>query len=183
MHRDELPVSEPCHADWSAMTGGTARRFCGSCTRHVHDLSAMTAPAAKRLVAEEPNLCVRYAVDPAGRVLHASPQRLGRWLALGAALVGATPALASGMVAAPASRSPEPGWMDRILQRVEEAIGITPEAVPPEPPVVMGEMAPPSPPPPMVLGRMVRPPTLSTPIRSTVIPEVEDEVVGASQIR
>jgi hypothetical protein len=180
MHRDELPIHEPCHADWTAMSGDAARRFCGSCTKHVHDLSAMTADDAETLLATEKNLCVRYAVAPDGRVLHAPrPSRLPRLLAIGAALLGGVPAFASGAVAQP-STSSEPGMMERVLKMAQEAVGYARETVVSAGPVVvMGEMPPEPPPPPppeLIMGQMIAPPVIQLPKippGQTVIPEVE----------
>ncbi|MEQ1506167.1 MAG: hypothetical protein ABMB14_28300, partial [Myxococcota bacterium] len=109
MHRTQIPIAEPCHADWDAMTGDARRRFCGACTKHVHDLSAVTEPEAERLLAATPDLCVRYTLRPDGSLVHrANPtnpgnpvrrSRAARAAALGFALLGAGPAFASGAVA------------------------------------------------------------------------------------
>ena len=161
MHRDELPIPEPCHADWNAMQGGAAKRFCGSCSKHVHDLSALTAPQATRLLATAERPCVRYTVGSDGQILHASAARWPRLLALGAALLGAGPAFASGIAAEPAATSPEPGLMERVLRRAQEAVGLAPEVVVSQGEVevqVLGEVAPPPPPPEMIMGAPLPPP-------------------------
>ncbi|MFV8756775.1 hypothetical protein ACNOYE_40035 [Nannocystaceae bacterium ST9] len=67
MRRLHLPIQDPCHEDWDAMnrTEG-ASRFCGSCAKHVHDVSAMSEPEARAVLAEESKrgrVCVRYTVD------------------------------------------------------------------------------------------------------------------------
>lgn len=66
VNKRTLHIAEPCHADWNAMTGDEARRFCDSCQKHVHHLSAMTRREARALVrAPQPEgLCVRYSHDP-----------------------------------------------------------------------------------------------------------------------
>lgn len=73
MNKKSLPIAEPCHADWETMSGDEARRFCGSCSKHVHHLSAMTRREAHRLLRSdrEESLCVRYAHDDAGELLFA----------------------------------------------------------------------------------------------------------------
>lgn len=72
MPRLHLPIQNPCHEDWDAMneTDG-ARRFCDSCAKHVHDVSAMTEREARTVLANESKrgrVCVRYTLD--GRTGH-----------------------------------------------------------------------------------------------------------------
>ena len=75
MKRDEVQIQSPCTASWAAMEGDDARRYCGRCDKHVHDLSAMTEREARAVVAQ-PNVCVRYTVDPRTRSLrHRSARR------------------------------------------------------------------------------------------------------------
>jgi hypothetical protein len=67
MRRLHLPIQDPCHADWDAMsqTDG-ARRFCDSCSKHVHDVSSMTEREAWTVLADaskQGRVCVRYTVD------------------------------------------------------------------------------------------------------------------------
>ena len=52
MPLEVIRVDEPCKADWDAMTGDAARRFCAGCQKHVHNLSAMPREEAERLVCE-----------------------------------------------------------------------------------------------------------------------------------
>src|SRR5688572_11014116 len=106
MHRDQLRIQDPCHADWGSMTGDQARRHCAPCDKHVHDLSAMTERDAARLVASARDLCVRYAARPDGSVIHAPVRRLPRALALAGALLAAAPALASSVPARPEPEAP-----------------------------------------------------------------------------
>jgi hypothetical protein len=50
---------------------GDARRFCGVCTKQVHDLSALTEPQARSVLAEESpkgRICVRYKADGDGNI-------------------------------------------------------------------------------------------------------------------
>ena len=68
MHQTEVPIPSPCPADWNAMTGDARKRFCSTCDKHVHDLSAMTERQAR--VAAKPGSCVRYAHDRFGRIRH-----------------------------------------------------------------------------------------------------------------
>jgi hypothetical protein len=67
---DVIDVRTPCPADWEEMAGDDAKRFCQHCQKHVHNLSAMPADEAERLVCESGGrLCVRFARDGAGKVL------------------------------------------------------------------------------------------------------------------
>ena len=63
MKRAEVQIQSPCTASWAAMEGDDARRYCGRCDKHVHDLSAMTERAARAVVAQ-PNVCVRHGRSP-----------------------------------------------------------------------------------------------------------------------
>lgn len=50
---------------------GDSRRFCEVCTKHVHDLSAMTESMARAVVTSESakgRMCVRYTTDSAGNI-------------------------------------------------------------------------------------------------------------------
>src|SRR5688572_27836188 len=63
-------VEKPCPADWDHMAGDGAVRFCQHCQKHVHDLSAMPADAAERLVClSADKMCVRYAAGADGQPL------------------------------------------------------------------------------------------------------------------
>ncbi len=72
MRRLHLPIQNPCHEDWSAMhDDGAGRRFCDVCTKHVHDISAMTEQTARAVLADESakgRVCVRYTLDAAGQI-------------------------------------------------------------------------------------------------------------------
>lgn len=60
LSRGQLPIFEPCRV----FAPSPGRSFCDECRQHVHDLSAMTEPAARRFLAahahESP--CVAYRV-------------------------------------------------------------------------------------------------------------------------
>lgn len=72
MRRLHLPIQDPCHENWDAMSlEGDARRFCGVCTKQVHDLSALTETQARAVLAEESakgRVCVRYKADGDGNI-------------------------------------------------------------------------------------------------------------------
>ncbi|MEZ4450927.1 MAG: hypothetical protein R3B09_15710 [Nannocystaceae bacterium] len=74
---DDVRIQNPCHEDWSAMDGRGARRFCESCERHVHDLSAMSEDEARDLVGEAARsgerICVRYSVQTDGSIRFRTP--------------------------------------------------------------------------------------------------------------
>ena len=112
MHRDQVPIPEPCGEDWDAMDGDERRRFCRSCAKHVHDLSAVSAPEAEALLADG-DRCVRYRARPDGRLRH-HPVLAGA--ALGALLVG-VPAAAS--VTPPVDGA---AVLERLEQHIADAI-------------------------------------------------------------
>jgi len=131
MNTNTLNISEPCPADWSAMSGCETKRFCAQCTKNVHDLSAMTRRDAEVLVSSEKDLCVRYSLRPDGeiRFQEAAPRRGRRGAvkaALGAVLLATTPAFASGI---PADVE-KPNLLDRVIEQVRDFFGVEEEAVP-----------------------------------------------------
>lgn len=66
-----LRVATPCHANWNEMEGDERARFCGQCSKHVYNLSSMSASAAAELIREkEGKLCVRFYQREDGTVLH-----------------------------------------------------------------------------------------------------------------
>jgi hypothetical protein len=98
---DVIQVANPCPASWEQMSGDDKRRFCTHCSKYVHNLSAMPADEAERLVCEDAgNLCVRFAQDPAsGRVITLDYAPRPRTWRLRAMLVVAS-LLATGSIAA-----------------------------------------------------------------------------------
>lgn len=67
MHCHDLPIPEPCHESWEAMTGDDRRRHCASCEHSVAALSALTRDEASVLLATRgEHRCVRYEHDAAG---------------------------------------------------------------------------------------------------------------------
>jgi len=75
MHRRDVPIARPCDAVWEEMEGDAFRRFCRSCHKHVHDLSALDELEARRLLdaAGSVSLCVQYRTDATGRLLFHEP--------------------------------------------------------------------------------------------------------------
>jgi len=65
-----LRIAAPCNASFDAMEGPGNRRFCESCEKHVHDLSAGTETEARRILddANGGRICVRYAKRPDGTI-------------------------------------------------------------------------------------------------------------------
>lgn len=69
---DSLRVANPCNARWEDMAGDERARFCGSCRKHVFNLSAMTRPEIQDLVVRtEGKFCGRFYRRSDGRMLTA----------------------------------------------------------------------------------------------------------------
>jgi len=141
-------VEEPCPADWDAMTGDAAKRFCAGCQKHVYNLSAMPREAAEELVCESAGtMCVRFQTAADGHVLtldYGPKARIrGGWKLwtlvglIGAAFAGVAHALTGTKPVAP----PPPPVMGAMVIR---------PVLPPQPngKAVMGEIACPNTPPP-----------------------------------
>lgn len=114
------------------MSGTERRRHCSSCDRDVHDLSALRETEAQALlmVFQSSGLCVRYATDENGEILHLREERTSSTVRrlsaarsqIGAGVVAMTlgssigcgpapsvstkPAAEAGSVIAPATASP-----------------------------------------------------------------------------
>ena len=162
MHKDSARIPNPCHEDWGAMSGDDQKRFCASCSKHVHDLSSMPEAAAEALLGAHDDLCVRYRYDArTGRIRFADspPASTGlaaRFALAAAALLGAPTAYAS---AAPADGPPpcsEGSVLDRIVEAVREVIG--------DETAVTGEVAP--------MGQVAVDPTWIPEVSAHTIPEV-----------
>jgi hypothetical protein len=71
MHATDLSIASPCGADWRAMKPSDKKRFCDTCRKHVHDLSAMPEDEARAVLASPPleGLCVRFLYDAHGDVV------------------------------------------------------------------------------------------------------------------
>jgi hypothetical protein len=113
MRRLHLPIADPCHENWDAMSPVQRGRFCKSCDKQVFDLSSMTEPEARGVLREHAggNICVRYCHDTAGNIRF-RPAAPARAAALALALAACTPH------EAPAQRH----------QVVGELVDVTPEA-------------------------------------------------------
>lgn len=90
-------VASPCPADWSKMTGDERARMCGTCNKHVFNLSQMSRSDAEELIIEKNgSLCVRYYQRKDGTILlkdctvAASAARKRQMFAAGAAALLAT---------------------------------------------------------------------------------------------
>jgi hypothetical protein len=158
---DRLSIASPCSADWNQMQGDERRRFCSSCSLHVHDLSRMTTDEAMSLLqqAGQGRVCVRFFRRSDGKVLTRDcpvglRQKLRRmaaraaalWLLLCSGLAACVrPRQAEGAPAQPQPVSaPQPG----------------PEAMPLQGEAVMGDIELPEPTPvvdsPQVLQGRIR---------------------------
>ncbi|MBI4748616.1 MAG: ankyrin repeat domain-containing protein [Acidobacteria bacterium] len=75
---DRVQVKSPCTEDWTEMVGNDEVRFCSHCSKHVHNLSAMTRREAEALVLKSNgNLCIRYRRNPEPQMVVTLPVRLG----------------------------------------------------------------------------------------------------------
>src|SRR5687768_1492297 len=101
MQRRSLPIAGPCPRVDTATRVSSDTLWCGSCERHVHDLSARTELEARAFVAAlgDRTACLRYDVRADGTIAFA-PQRasipLTAALALLAACAGWLPSPAEG---------------------------------------------------------------------------------------
>jgi hypothetical protein len=71
MNHAELPIPNPCTADWTTMTLADGGRFCRDCKKVVRELAQLTEVEARALLASPPTegLCVRYVHDATGEIV------------------------------------------------------------------------------------------------------------------
>jgi hypothetical protein len=63
----QLTIANPCRESWDAMDGGDRQRFCNTCNRSVHDLSALTRREVSDLLANnQGKVCGRISYDGRG---------------------------------------------------------------------------------------------------------------------
>jgi hypothetical protein len=104
-----LPIARPCSESFASMPGGESKRFCSSCDKHVHDLSAGTEEEARALFAanRDRRVCVRFAKDGAGNVRFRAAA-MAAALSLAACGSNSVDAVAPSDVVTPMSEAPKP---------------------------------------------------------------------------
>jgi hypothetical protein len=99
-------IKSPCAKPWSSMVGDEQVRFCGTCEKHVYNLSAMTAEEVSALAVDRPEICVSAMLTSAGELLTkpcAEPvpsRRAHRFLGFGVGVAAAGAAWGAGEPAA-----------------------------------------------------------------------------------
>lgn len=69
MRKQQVEVVTPCGVEWNSLARRGNARFCGECSKLVHDLSSMKEEAARALLrTSKENLCVRYLYDATGQI-------------------------------------------------------------------------------------------------------------------
>lgn len=146
---DEIWVASPCHARWNDMAGDERARFCGQCSKHFFNLSALTRTQIETLVREkEGKFCGRFHRRADGTLLTTDcPSRLRRLRERVAKIGGALCALALSLVGCSGRQTNanhgETGQVVMGDVAMPVAIGATNQ-----PPVIMGKIALPEPPQP-----------------------------------
>ncbi len=66
-----ITVPTPCPMDWNLMRGDDRMRFCDSCSKHVYNLSAMTASQIGELIRDQEgnSFCGRFYKRPDGSLV------------------------------------------------------------------------------------------------------------------
>jgi hypothetical protein len=79
----QINIPDPCPVAWRRLQrdGANPRRFCDTCNKHVHDLSAMTEREAAALIeSARGELCVRVRCNRRGQPVFASNNRIRRFI-------------------------------------------------------------------------------------------------------
>ncbi|MBI4748612.1 MAG: carboxypeptidase regulatory-like domain-containing protein [Acidobacteria bacterium] len=98
----QIQVKSPCTEDWNEMVGNDEVRFCSHCSKHVHNLSAMTRREAEELVLRSSgNLCIRYIRRPEDQQIVTLPDWMDR-----PALRGLVLPVAAGVMAVALNTAP-----------------------------------------------------------------------------
>lgn len=118
MRSSTLAIASPCHESWEAMEGEGARRFCGVCQKHVHDLSALAQAEASALLREQAgqSLCVRYTAEADGTLRF---RDLVPRASLTRKLVRTTLAAAALAACTPHAEPPTRGLGDTIVEAIQ----------------------------------------------------------------
>ncbi|MBI4748615.1 MAG: ankyrin repeat domain-containing protein [Acidobacteria bacterium] len=126
---DHVQVKSPCTEDWNEMVGNDEVRFCSHCSKHVHNLSAMTRREAEALVLKSNgNLCIRYRRNPVDQTVVTLPVRLGNALTRRLSLPIAAGVMAVALNTAPAlGQDLQPTGQQTIT--VESTDGKSPEVI------------------------------------------------------
>ncbi len=66
---EDLQIASPCQASWAEMRGDERVRYCGTCEKHVYDLSHMSREEAEALILGTERVCVRMARRHDGTVV------------------------------------------------------------------------------------------------------------------
>lgn len=144
---DEIRVASPCHARWNDMAGDERARFCGQCSKHVFNLSAMTRVQIETLVREkEGKFCGRFYRRADGTMLTADcPSRLRRVRERVAKICGALCALVLSVVGC-SSRQTTSNHGEKTGQALMGAVAMPPVVCATnKTPEIMGKIAMPNP--------------------------------------
>lgn len=69
MRTEQVEIVTPCGVEWNSLARSGNARFCGECSKLVHDLSSMKEAAARALLStSKEKLCVRYLYDATGQI-------------------------------------------------------------------------------------------------------------------
>jgi hypothetical protein len=72
----ELHMPHPCPKRWGELQGDNRKRFCSSCSLHVHDTALLTRAEARELLGNgAARVCLRIEYDASGSARF----REGRW--------------------------------------------------------------------------------------------------------
>lgn len=144
---DEIQIASPCHARWKDMAGDERARFCGQCSRHVFNLSALTRVQIETLVREkEGKFCGRFHQRADGTMLTADcPSRLRRVRERLARMGGALCALVLSLAGC-SGRQPNSNRGETGQVLMGDVTGTPVVCTTNSPPEIMGKIALPSPP-------------------------------------
>lgn len=69
---DNVQMAFECPLAWDKLVGGERKKYCGSCDKHVTNLTDMTRPEARRFLQanQDAPICIRVEVDAMGRSVH-----------------------------------------------------------------------------------------------------------------
>jgi hypothetical protein len=135
----QIEIANPCSEDWDKMNGDDQQRFCAGCGCFVHNVSAMAANDAEKLLSKSEKVCTRLLVDERKGVLTRDGW-IPRLMLAGAISISAAGCAvnpeAAGPTLAPYSGGSEQG---EVLGKV--AVPQKQEPPKPEPKFLLGDVA------------------------------------------
>jgi hypothetical protein len=120
----QVKIDRPCAENWEAMEGDDEKRFCAGCGCHVHNLEAIGAVEAEKLLNSPGRMCTRIKSDSQKGILTRDGW-VPRMLLAGAVVASSAIAVAQTTTGAPKPASVSSKQDDILGERVAPTNEVT----------------------------------------------------------